>query len=245
MRSKTMRSLCWVLVVMMFGISSVWAARGKIEQAVPAELAEKVGELEAKFDSQLKILKAQIEMAIPNIAEAKKATTEAERKAAQKELVKWQENRDAGVKVLEERQAALDRAKLEEPQAIHELEAAEKALAEAQANALKALDGLDLADFLTSDKLDVKLAKYSLLSEATPRGLVVPEAERHPQLNAVRIPDSVDDATVRKRLLEEHGLEIGAGLGPLAGKVWRIGLLGYAARSENVIHCLNALCAVM
>ncbi len=70
--------------------------------------------------------------------------------------------------------------------------------------------------------------------------LVAPEY-RLPQLNALRIPEQVDDATVRSRLLDEHGLEIGAGLGALAGKVWRIGLMGYSARSENVYACLAAL----
>jgi alanine-glyoxylate transaminase/serine-glyoxylate transaminase/serine-pyruvate transaminase len=71
--------------------------------------------------------------------------------------------------------------------------------------------------------------------------LVVPEAERIPQLNAVRIPGGVDDAALRGRLLSEHGLEIGAGLGPLAGQVWRIGLMGHSCREENVDLCLRAL----
>jgi alanine-glyoxylate transaminase/serine-glyoxylate transaminase/serine-pyruvate transaminase len=69
---------------------------------------------------------------------------------------------------------------------------------------------------------------------------VAPEY-RLPQLNALRIPEQVNDAEVRGRLLSEHGLEIGAGLGELAGKVWRIGLMGYSARSENVFTCLAAL----
>jgi alanine-glyoxylate transaminase/serine-glyoxylate transaminase/serine-pyruvate transaminase len=75
--------------------------------------------------------------------------------------------------------------------------------------------------------------------------LVVPEAERIPQLNTVRVPDGVDDAAVRGRLLAEHGLEIGAGLGPLAGKVWRIGLMGHSCREQNVELCLNALAAAL
>jgi len=64
---------------------------------------------------------------------------------------------------------------------------------------------------------------------------------RLPQLNAVRIPDGVDDAGTRSRLLNEYNLEIGAGLGDLAGKVWRIGLMGYASREENVNKCLAVL----
>jgi alanine-glyoxylate transaminase/serine-glyoxylate transaminase/serine-pyruvate transaminase len=71
--------------------------------------------------------------------------------------------------------------------------------------------------------------------------LFVDEKARLPQLNAVSVPAGVDEALVRKRLLEEHGLEIGAGLGELAGKIWRIGLMGYSAKMENVTHCLNSL----
>jgi alanine-glyoxylate transaminase/serine-glyoxylate transaminase/serine-pyruvate transaminase len=69
---------------------------------------------------------------------------------------------------------------------------------------------------------------------------VAPEA-RLPQLNAVAIPAGTDDAAVRGRLLEEFNLEIGAGLGPMAGKIWRIGLMGYSSNPKNVYHCLNAL----
>lgn len=75
--------------------------------------------------------------------------------------------------------------------------------------------------------------------------LVVPTAERLPQLNHVYIPNGVDDAEIRAKLLAEFNLEIGAGLGQFAGKTWRIGLMGYAARSENVALCLAALQAVL
>ncbi|MBT8052003.1 MAG: alanine--glyoxylate aminotransferase family protein, partial [Gammaproteobacteria bacterium] len=81
--------------------------------------------------------------------------------------------------------------------------------------------------------------------EAMGLGFVVDEAHRLPQLNAVTIPEGVDDAAVRARLLQEHHLEIGAGLGDLAGKVWRIGLMGYSSRIENVTQCLGALDAVL
>jgi len=81
--------------------------------------------------------------------------------------------------------------------------------------------------------------------EALGLGLIVPEAERLPQLNAVSVPPGVDEAQVRSRLLAEYNLEIGAGLGELAGKVWRIGLMGYSARAENVLLCLGALGAVL
>ena len=81
--------------------------------------------------------------------------------------------------------------------------------------------------------------------EALGLELIVPEAERLPQLNAVSIPAGVDDAEVRGRLLKEYNLEIGAGLGDLAGKVWRIGLMGYSSRAENIILCIGALGAVL
>lgn len=77
--------------------------------------------------------------------------------------------------------------------------------------------------------------------EALGLSFVVPEAARLPQLNTVWIPDGVEDAPTRSRLLTEFGLEIGAGLGDLAGKVWRIGLMGHACRRENVQACLTAL----
>ena len=70
---------------------------------------------------------------------------------------------------------------------------------------------------------------------------VVAEASRLPQLNAIYIPEGVDDAAVRARLLKDYNLEIGAGLGALAGKAWRIGLMGFGARRENVGLCLRAL----
>jgi alanine-glyoxylate transaminase/serine-glyoxylate transaminase/serine-pyruvate transaminase len=81
--------------------------------------------------------------------------------------------------------------------------------------------------------------------EAMGLSLIVPEAERLPQLNAVSVPHGVDDAAVRNRLLEEFNLELGAGLGALAGKVWRIGLMGHSCRAENLILCIGALESVL
>ena len=81
--------------------------------------------------------------------------------------------------------------------------------------------------------------------EAMGLNFVVDEADRLPQLNAVTIPDGVDDAEARGRLLNEFNLEIGAGLGALAGKVWRIGLMGHSSRAENILLCLAALEAVL
>jgi alanine-glyoxylate transaminase/serine-glyoxylate transaminase/serine-pyruvate transaminase len=70
--------------------------------------------------------------------------------------------------------------------------------------------------------------------------LVTPEY-RLPMLNAITVPEGVDEAAVRARMLKDHQIEIGAGLGPLAGKIWRIGLMGYNARPEVVARCLEAL----
>ena len=55
------------------------------------------------------------------------------------------------------------------------------------------------------------------------------------------IPQGIDDVKVRQYLLQEYNLEIGAGLGQFSGEAWRIGLMGYAARSENVALCIAAL----
>ncbi len=81
--------------------------------------------------------------------------------------------------------------------------------------------------------------------EALGLTFVVPEADRLPQLNAVTIPEGVDDAQVRGMLLNDYNLEIGAGLGVMAGKVWRIGLMGYACRKDNVLKCVSALGEVL
>lgn len=74
---------------------------------------------------------------------------------------------------------------------------------------------------------------------------LVGEGARLPQMNAVRIPAGVDDLSVRRTLLNDYNIEIGAGLGPLAGKVWRFGLMGYSSRPENVLLLLSALSAVL
>ena len=81
--------------------------------------------------------------------------------------------------------------------------------------------------------------------EALGLTFIVPESERLPQLNAVSIPEGVDEGRVRKQLLQQFNLEIGAGLGSLAGKVWRIGLMGYASNPKNVLLCVNALESVL
>ena len=81
--------------------------------------------------------------------------------------------------------------------------------------------------------------------EAMGLSMAVDSRYRLPQLNAVNIPDGVDDAAVRTRLLNEFNLEIGAGLGALAGKTWRIGLMGESSTEENITACLDALKKVL
>ena len=74
---------------------------------------------------------------------------------------------------------------------------------------------------------------------------VVAPQFRLPMLNAVKIPDGVDDAAVRGRLLNEYNIEIGAGLGEFAGKVWRIGLMGCSSTEKHVDMLLSALKKIM
>jgi len=72
-------------------------------------------------------------------------------------------------------------------------------------------------------------------------GLLTREGHQLPQLNAVEIPEGVDDLAVRKRLLADWGIEVGGGLGPWKGKAWRIGLMGHGSRRANVTLVLSAL----
>ncbi len=81
--------------------------------------------------------------------------------------------------------------------------------------------------------------------EAMGLAMAVAAEHRLPQLNSVLIPEGVDDAAVRAALLEDYDLEIGAGLGALAGRTWRIGLMGFASNERNVLYCLGALEAVL
>jgi alanine-glyoxylate transaminase/serine-glyoxylate transaminase/serine-pyruvate transaminase len=81
--------------------------------------------------------------------------------------------------------------------------------------------------------------------EAMGLKFLVAEGYRLPQMNAVFVPEGVNEAEVRRTLLNEFNLEIGAGLGPLAGKIWRFGLMGYSCKPENVMLCLSALGSVL
>lgn len=75
--------------------------------------------------------------------------------------------------------------------------------------------------------------------------LLPPPNYRLPMLNAVKVPEGVEEAEVRAQLLHRYGIEIGAGLGPLKGRIWRIGLMGYGASLANVAYLLDALREVL
>jgi alanine-glyoxylate transaminase / serine-glyoxylate transaminase / serine-pyruvate transaminase len=81
--------------------------------------------------------------------------------------------------------------------------------------------------------------------EAMGLSMLVDPAHRLPQLNTVCVPDGVDDAWVRREALQRYGLELGNGLGALAGKVWRVGLMGTASTPQNVALCLEVLATLL
>ncbi|HEY9097460.1 MAG TPA: alanine--glyoxylate aminotransferase family protein [Thiobacillus sp.] len=105
---------------------------------------------------------------------------------------------------------------------------------------------------LEEEGLENAWARHRNMHEKLKAGLegmglkyVVDEAARLPQLNSIYVPEGVDEAAIRARLLNEFNLEIGAGLGDMSGKIWRIGLMGYSAKQENVDYCLKALKACL
>jgi len=98
--------------------------------------------------------------------------------------------------------------------------------------------------------LDARVARHTAMHQRLRTGLerlglaYIPKRSLH-SLNCIRVPDGADDAGVRRRLLEEYGIEIGAGLGPMAGKAWRIGLMGHGATVRNVDLVLAALSTIL
>jgi alanine-glyoxylate transaminase/serine-glyoxylate transaminase/serine-pyruvate transaminase len=105
---------------------------------------------------------------------------------------------------------------------------------------------------LREEGLEQSWARHRRHSQALKAGLeamglkfVVREEASLPQMTAVYVPEGIAEAEVRKTLLNEFNLEIGAGLGPLAGKIWRFGLMGYSCKPENVMLSLSALGSVM
>ena len=82
------------------------------------------------------------------------------------------------------------------------------------------------------------------LHEALPQrgfALLAEEGHRLPELTTAWLPDGADDASLRKALLTDYGIEVGGGLGQFAGKAWRVGLMGHAARERSVVALLGAL----
>jgi alanine-glyoxylate transaminase/serine-glyoxylate transaminase/serine-pyruvate transaminase len=101
---------------------------------------------------------------------------------------------------------------------------------------------------IAEEGLEARFARHRLNHRALVAGIeamglemLVPEPERLPMLNAIRIPPGVDDLRVRKMLLGNFGIEIGGGLGELAGKIWRVGLMGHSSCRRNVTLFLSAL----
>ncbi len=98
--------------------------------------------------------------------------------------------------------------------------------------------------------LDARVARHAAMHQRLRAGLeqlgltYIPQRSLH-SLNCISIPAGVDDAMVRRRLLEEYGIEIGSGLGPMAGKAWRIGLMGHGATVRNVDLVLAALRTIL
>ncbi len=143
------------------------------------------------------------------IAEAqaalKKATTNAEREAATKDLAKWQANKEDGIRALKERQAAWDKAKVDEPRLIQANQAAQAALAAARADELAAVKALlaDLDPLLSSDRLDATLVKAAVLAEATPKGLAAFAQEGAAQRALVEA--LLADETLMKSMLVAGG----------------------------------------
>jgi alanine-glyoxylate transaminase/serine-glyoxylate transaminase/serine-pyruvate transaminase len=120
----------------------------------------------------------------------------------------------------------------------------------APVNALYALH--EALVILHEEGLEASWARHRHHHEALRAGIeamglqfLVDAAHRLPQLNAIRVPEGVDETAVRKALLDQYSLEIGAGLGPYAGRIWRIGLMGHAANERNVLLCLGALESVL
>ena len=105
---------------------------------------------------------------------------------------------------------------------------------------------------VAEEGLEARFARHLLNHRALVAGveamglsMLVPEGERLPMLNAVRIPEGADDVKVRKTLLNDFSVEIGGGLGDLAGKVWRVGLMGHVSCMRNVVLFLSALESIL
>ena len=142
-------------------------------------------------------------------AALKKATTDAEREAAKKDLAKWQADKEAGLKALAERQAVLDKAMLDATNVTKANQAAQAALAQAQGNELKAAENIlaDLQPIIASDRLDSSLVRAAVLAKATPRGLA--EFAQQGNEHAALVDQLLADDTLMKQMLLAGGADAG------------------------------------
>ena len=154
--------------------------------------------------------------AVKNITKAEaalqKASTEAEREAAKKDLAKWQANKEDGIKALKERQEALDKAAIDEPkmvQANQAAQAAQAALARARNDEQTAATAIrsTMESVLASDKLDAKLVKCAVLAEATPQGLA--GFAQQGKVQEALVEKLLADSTLMKQMLEAGGAKFG------------------------------------
>ncbi|MEI7945932.1 MAG: hypothetical protein WCJ02_04520, partial [bacterium] len=267
MRSKKMLVTGRIFIAMaLLGVSSnVSAATAK--PSTEAALTDAGQKLEARYDSQLKTLAAEIIKSLPvkdeqksatfqkardavkaaeaaakttqdalgksqsakglvehakgkwiggaekGIAQAeaalKKATTEAQREAAKKDLAKWQANKEDGLKALKERQEALDRATSDLPKLTQANQAAQAALVQAQANEALAAKALmtKAETCLVSDKMDAKLVPCAVLAGATPHGLA--EFAQQGKEQEALVEKLLADTPLMKQMLEAGGAKFG------------------------------------
>jgi (S)-ureidoglycine-glyoxylate aminotransferase len=107
---------------------------------------------------------------------------------------------------------------------------------------------------VSEEGLAVRFARHRLHGEALRAGVEAlglslfgkePPEHRLPFVAPVVVPEGIDDLRVRRRLVDDFGIEIGAAFGPLQGRIWRIGTMGYSARRQNVLLCLAALESVL
>jgi (S)-ureidoglycine---glyoxylate transaminase len=110
----------------------------------------------------------------------------------------------------------------------------------------------ECARIVLAEGLESCFARHRLASKALTAGLVAmglslfgDQAHKMPNVTGVIIPGGVDGEQVRRLMLEDFGIEIGSSFGPLKGRIWRIGTMGYVCRKENVLHCLGALEATL
>jgi len=165
-------------------------------------------------------------------AALKNATTNAERVAAQKELAKWQANKEDGIKALKERQEAWEKLKNDEPKLILADQNAQATLARAQTNEFNAAQALlaELEPFLSNDKLDTALVKCVVLTEATPRGLAEFAQQGREQESLVE--QLLADSALMKQMLEAGGAKAGK-----YGPAMQI----YTAIQKNTPHAKNGI----